>query len=221
MKKIFSFSISAGIFFCIIFSGCMRTNVYIDNIESYRNIPTYKVPVKFYIQNDTTVSNYCVQNYPQLFTADVKEAVPIKVIYPWSLKKASIHKGDGDLFTALLSLCSFGILPGIDTANGQATFAVCLPTFEAHEKLSYKVLSLANAGPVGVILPSCQLLPSWGAVLSGGKTTVPFTISTVDFNQKYLDSYCRIFIHLLSTVPEEKIERLYFSQLVSPIKLLK
>ena len=221
MKKLFFFATSASIFFCTMLSGCMRTNVYIDNLESYRNIPTYKVPVKFYVQNDTTVSNYCVKNYPQLFTDDSQSAIPITVIYPWSLKKTSIFKGEGDLFTALLSMCSLGILPGIATQNGQVTFAVRLPAFEAHEKLPYKILSLANAGPVGIILPSCQLLPSFGAVLSGGRTTVPFKISTVEFNQKYLDSYCRIFIHLLSTVPAKKIERLYYSQMVPPVKLLK
>lgn len=217
MKKTYFYLCIPLLFLSYLCVGCKHTNVYIEGIEQCTNEPSYRVPIKFCITNNVIVSDYCVKNYPHLFTNDSEAAIPMTIEAPWGRKDA-VAANENIGFTFALSFCSFGIIPAILTRDGMCKFGIKLPSTEVSKDFPFEIVSVANVGIVGYLLPTCLLQPKWDAVLSGwGRPRHVY----VNFNEKYLGPYCRVFVHLLSSVPAKKIERLYYSQMVPPVKLLK
>ena len=212
------FFTAIAIFICCFTTGCVRCNVYIEDMEKYTNVPSYNIPVKFHIVNNAMISNYCTSNYPDLFTSESASSLPVTVDAPWITNYRHKTTTNSNL-TFVLSFLTLGVLPYFGSTEYECNFGINTGGISVNQKLPYSVIRVGNAGITGLFFPSCLLLsPSWNATFSGKSNS---SITNLSINEKFIPSYCRVFIHLLSTIPEEKIEQLYFARMIPKVELLR
>ncbi len=220
---------------CLAFftAGCGHSNLYIDGMDKNTAVPALKVPVKFYVKNNIYLSNCLVRYYPHLFTSDAQShgAIPISVNgYGNGVNAPTIHsgvsaikhpfiffvRGDGG-FINIFSVFSCGLLPGLFTKDGSYKFEIKINDDVYNKELPYNITSVKNLGLIGFILPTSFLIPL--------KTPLAKGIGSGNYvhgeiNESKLKEYCQVFVHILSTIPEEKIEEIYFSKFTPHTKLL-
>lgn len=216
----------ASVFLGLLLTGCgsICATVHIEDIDKYQDMPSFKVPVKFCITNNDKISKYCIQNYPNLFISDDISSVNIRVSVPekegefWDRVYSDIN------FSFLLSFVSGGIFPAIATNQKKCEFKIKLLSKDIKQEFLQHEQIVSNAGILGLVLPTCQLFSSSDAVFSGrgwGIGESGFWYTKVKFNEAHLETYCRVLLHLLSTIPREEIENYYLSHLAPSVNILK
>ena len=224
--KFFSLVISSVVLvFLLTGCGSICANVYIEDMDKYQNKPSFKVPVKFCIDNNDKISQYCVQKYPDLFTFDSKSAIRIRVSVPD--KFDLYNRVDNQFnFSVLLSFFSCGILPAVSTKTKvkRCDFRIDLPSTHIKQMFDSYELIVSNVGIGGLVLPTCQLFSSSNAVFSGrgwGFGESGFWYTEVKFTEKKIEAYSKVLLHLLSTVSREQIENYYLSNVAPVVELLR
>lgn len=215
----------ASVFLGLLLTGCCSicANVYIKDMDKCQTMPSFKVPVKFCITNNEKISEYCIRNYPNLFTENCKSAVPLKVSLPnpgkdYILK--NIIYCDYDLFTTISAL-TLGLLPYIHTQERKCFFSIEILSKHISKRFTQKNLIAGNLGILASLFPTGLLFHSSNAVFSGKDWGSDHLSVEVTFNDNYLDAYSKVLLHLLSTVPREEIENYYLSHLAPTVDILK
>ena len=220
--NLFFICVFSGI--CLTGCGSINASIHIRDMDKCNNVPKYKIPVKFCIVNNKKISDHCIKNYPDLFTGDTGQAVKMSVYLPESPLERIYMPMNGTFFLSLLSL---GIIPAVGNKEEKCNFEIKLhlDTFGKTEQKFVKVTrGTANIGIVGLLLPTCQLFSSRNAVFSGrswGLGEQGFWYVDENFNEECLPVFCKVILHLLSTIPSEKIVNHYISNIAPPVELLK
>ena len=206
---------------CILSSGCVCVNARLEFLEQQKT--TYnQLPCKFYVvscslnnlsmKNQQNIKNLLELHWPQLFTRNTENAVPIS--YHLSVDSDGHFEGDA-IPAMLLSFFSYGLLPAFDNYEKQAQMTVKIGNSSKTIYLKEIGRRSANVG-VLAILGTKYLIPKVnGATFGNSLTSSSLTVYS-NMEKEFLQH----FVDAIYAIPRDEILHFYFSQRTQKTELL-
>ena len=204
--------------------------------------PVYRFPVKFYVESITPEKpeanipgGGCYLNpaeaeklragllkyWPELFSASPENSlrVQIKLTPPISKKlTASLTQS----LTGLLSfLGSLGVFPAVENYTAELAVGLSVEDLSQNSNLPMRFRSWSNLGMLGMLLPTCHLMPELPDTALAGKAGGMAGPLLLNVRNEQLREVLLPIVAELHRLPPDKIQELYLSRKTTKINLLE